>query len=148
MKTKKTAETPGALQQLLVITLIIAWLVSIAQLVGIAAMQYGNNQNLSSFVSWALMTIGTPLVLVLVIYFTRKRKQLSLNTMFEVAIASVAALAIYSSLTLLSVFTPPPIFNEPNSVLYYQLMSSVVPLVITAIVMLVILIRLRRRSQW
>ena len=146
MKTK--TETPRLLQKLLVVSLVVTWVVSMIQVVALAAMQYSSNPNLSGFMSWAFMTFVTPAVLVGVIYASRRHKHLTLKTLFEVATASVAALAIYGAFMTVTVFVPPPMFAANDTFIYYQLLSGGIPLVLTTVIMLAVLLRLRRSGQW
>lgn len=145
MKTRK--ETSRTLQKLFIGSIVVAWLAGTVQVIALAAMQYPHNPNLSGFVTWFLMTVLVPVVFVGLIYLTRRNRAVTLQSMFEVMVVSVAALAIYMVLGTISSFLPIAMLT-PETVLPFQLLSTGIPLAIVSVVFLIVLLRLRKRGEW
>jgi uncharacterized membrane protein len=127
---------------------LLAWAASVAQTIGFMAMQYPSNSNMSGFVPWLLSGIAVPAVLIGVCYMMRKNKKLTLDTVFEVTLVTVSAIAFFGSISMLMVMMPPYFATTANEVFMQQLLYSGLPLAISALVLFGILFHLRRTNQW
>lgn len=145
---KSNGQTPRSVKKLFVGSILLAWLASVAQTVGLMAMQYSSNPNMSGHVSWLLSGIAVPAVLIGVSYVMRKNKKLSLDTIFEVAVITTAAIAFFGSISMLMLMMPPYFAMTAHEVLMQQLLYSGLPLALTVLVLAGILFRLRRSNQW
>lgn len=145
---KSKGQTPRSVKKLFVGSILLAWLASVAQTVGLMAMQYSSNPNMSGHISWLLSDIAVPVVLIGVSYVMRKNKKLSLDTIFEVAVITTAAIAFFGSITMMMLIMPPYFVMTAHEVLMQQLLYSGLPLALTVLVLAGILFRLRRSNQW
>ena len=146
MKTnQKTAPT---IQKLFVGSALVAWAASCVQVIVIAAMQYPNNQNLSGLVPWFLFSFGVPLVLVGIVYATKRNRTLNLQNTFEVAIVSVAMLFVSSAFMSLLSLAPMPWMYMSENIWLLQLITTGLPLILTILIFAYTLYRLRRSGQW
>jgi TRAP-type mannitol/chloroaromatic compound transport system permease small subunit len=145
---KSKGQTPRSVKKLFIGSILLAWLASVAQTVGLMAMQYSSNPNMSGHISWLLSGIAVPAVLIGVSYVMRKNKKLSLDTIFEVAVITTAAIAFFGSVSMLMLMMPPYFAMTAHEVLMQQLLYSGMPLALTVLVLAGILFRLRRSNQW
>ena len=118
------------------------------QVIVIAAMQYPNNQNLSGLVPWFLFSFGVPLVLVGIVYATKRNRTLNLQNIFEVAIVSVAMLFVYSALMSLLSLAPMPWMYMSENIWLLQLITTGLPLILSVLLFAYALYHLRRSGQW
>ena len=146
MKTNQ--KTTPTIQKLFVWSALVAWAVSCVQVIVIAAMQYPNNQNLSGLVPWFLFSFGVPLVLVGIVYATKRNRTLNLQNTFEVAIVSVAMLFVSGALMSLLSIAPMPWMYMSENIWLLQLITTGLPLVLSVLLFAYALYRLRRSGQW
>lgn len=141
------SSTSVQLEKLLVAGAVSAWVGQAFMMVIMIAQQYSSNQNLSSFYAWAASGLVTPLIVVALIHFTRRKKSLKLHGVYEVLVAATAVMLFSVTLSSVESWMGGWVFmafGEANSFLLYSLVPVALSLVLTGLVVLY----LRRSKDW
>ncbi len=141
------SSTNVRLEKLFIASAISAWIGQVLMMAIMIAQQYSSNQNLSSFYAWAAGGLVHPLVVVLLVYFTRRKKSLKLHGVYEVSVAATSIMLFSVTLSSIVSWISGWVFmviGEVNSFLLY----AIVPAVFTLVLIGLVALYLRRSKDW
>ncbi len=145
--SQKPLMTPPIIQKLFITASILVVISQITQMLYGIAMQWPNNQNLSGYISWF---VGTLLMFVVwgLLYLSRRHKQFSLQTLFEVTLATWCVTLVTVSISWLT-YLVPPVFPIDNDVIgWYFAWYQTIPYLLVAPFVYLCIRHLRNNNQW
>ena len=149
---KKSSKS--TVQRFFVVAAVSLWAISVVDLIGNIALQYPFNSDAAAYIFIAMVTIIMPVLIALALYFSRRRRKISLDSVFDITVvtAGVSALlvvAVYllNQLVRLPAFDPIMRSAEDSSSLLVSILATI-PLLTTLVVLYCMIRKLRQTSDW
>lgn len=149
---QKTSGTPILLQKIFVVGLAAAYVTQ--TLFQVYMYIQGMQTNVSSeFMAFNLVNIATafiPLVVWAVVHVTRRDRKLSVTSLFESLVLTLAAMMVMMALGMvqsLMNFYPSGLTGIQN-LWWFSFMSTAVPLALVISGLIMVILYLRRQKQW
>ncbi len=145
-QTKQSTISP-TLQKFFAGSIITGFGLQVIQTIYYVVQQYPDNQNFSGLIPWAIGII-IPLFVWFVLYLSRTKRTMTLQTIFETTLvatgAGFLAIGIGWLTSFFYMYLP---FNERNFQWISALYSSL-PFIIVIPLLVIMISRLRRAKQW
>ena len=147
-KSTQSNTVSPILQKLFVGSALLVLVAQVVQTLYFMSLQYTSNQNFSAY-SWWFTGIGIIAVMALGIYFSRRQRELSLRTMFDVSIVVMSFLMIAMSVSWLTMFVSLSSFDADGARnVSADLAIYALPFVVVIPLIAVVIRRLRAAKQW
>jgi hypothetical protein len=152
MATKKNPKTSSntispTLQKFFVSASVLAFAAQFIQSAYLSLMQYEHNLDNGGFIGFYFGVVLLT-VLVLGLYMSKKHREISLKTIFDVSVMTVGVVLFGSALGwITSQFAIPP-SNELGGMYWFFFVYQLLPLLITAPLLVIVIRRLRIAGQW
>ena len=148
MKASSPSGVTPFLKKVFVGSAAFALIMQFVQLSYFVAQQYPYNKNFSGYLQW-FAGLASVLIVVGAVYFSRTKRTVSLQSLYEVALLSTI-LVLLSSVISMMIFVVPIelVTNADSYVLVFTLLYQVLPLLLVLTIAFLATRYLRSKKQW
>jgi len=139
--------TPSAVQLFFIIAAALALLSQIGQTLYSVSQQLPENMNLSAYLGW-FTGLCITLLLIGGLFLTRRRRDVTRQSVFEVALVTTAVSVLAMTLSWLTWSVGLPLHISDGNFVWYIAISQLVPYLLILPFLVVFIRRLRARGQW